>query len=483
MENTLYCGDNLNILREYIPDNSIDLIYLDPPFNSKKEYSILFKEPTGEPSEAQITAFEDTWHWGKETESTFQEIADTAPSNLVEMMMAFRKFIRENDVMAYLTMMAIRLLELRRVLKDTGSIYLHCDPTASHYLKILMDTIFRKDRFRNEIVWCYRKRSIEQRQFVRNHDTILFYSKSMRNIFNTLYIPASAGTMKRWKGQKQRAVFEEGVRKASSISTETAQTPMPDWWVTSSINPAARERLGYPTQKPEALLEMIIRASSNEGDIVLDPFSGCGTATAVAHRLNRRWIGVDITHLAINLIKLRLKNTYGLEPKRHYTVMGEPEDLAGAKELASQNRYQFQCWALSLIQARPYGDKKKGADTGIDGIFYFSDEKNKFKKGIVQVKSGNVGVKDIRDLGHVIDREKADFGIFLTLEPPTREMKKEAVIKGLYESPLGSKHPRIQIKTIEEVLRDNRIDTPPRVTMHKQAEVADLSKENLEFEY
>lgn len=469
-DNKLYYGDNLRILRDYIKDESVDLIYLDPPFNSKRDYNILFKEPTGKQSRAQITAFEDTWHWTEEAEKTFQEIVDTAPPALVEMMVAFRRFVGINDVMAYLTMMAIRLIELRRVLKSTGSIYLHCDPTASHYLKVLLDTIFGKKNFRNEIAWCYRKWSITQRQFVRNHDIILFYSKSAKNEFNTLFIPVSAGTIKRWKGQKQQAIFDEGVRKATSLENEIAQTPMPDWWPMSIINPAAKERLGYQTQKPEMLLERIIMASSNGGDVVLDPFCGCGTTIAVSERLKRQWIGIDITHLAINLIKLRLQDSYGLQPKKDYEVIGEPEDLTGAIELASQNRYQFQWWALSLIQARPHQDKKKGSDAGIDGLVYFEDEKDKIRKAIVQVKSGHVSVTQIRDLGHVMDREGAEIGIFITLENPTKPMLAEAVQKGFYKSVAGVQYPKIQIKTIEELLRDNRLNIPTRHISHKKAE-------------
>ncbi len=477
ISNKLYYGDNLHILRDYIKDESVDLIYLDPPFNSKSDYNILYKELTGEQSQAQITAFEDTWHWTEESERTFQDIIETAPPMLVEMMVAFHKFIGVNDVMAYITMMAIRLIELHRVLKDTGSIYLHCDPTASHYLKILMDTIFGKRNFRNEIIWVYRKWSISQSQFARNHDVILFYSKSETNLFNTLFVPVSEGTKKRWKGQKQKAVFEKGIRKATSSANEEAQTVMPDWWPISIINPAAKERLGYPTQKPESLLERIIQASSSKGDTILDPFCGCGTTISVAHRLKRNWIGIDITHLAINLIKLRLQGMFRLQPKIDYEVIGEPEDLTGATELASQNRYQFQWWALSLINARPYQDKKKGSDTGIDGFIYFQDEKDKVQKVIVQVKSGHVSVKDIRDLGHVIDRENAEIGFFITLENPTKPMITEAVQKGFYKSISGKQYPKLQIKTIEELLKDNRLDIPSTHISHKRAQPTDTTKQ------
>ncbi len=485
MNNTLYYGDNLPILRNYIPDDSIDLIYLDPPFNSKKDYNILFKEPTGKQSEAQITAFEDSWHWTEEAERTFQEIVDIAPANVVEMIHAFRRFVGLNDVMSYLTMMCIRLIELRRVLKNTGSIYLHCDPTASHYLKILMDTIYDKRNFRNEIIWHYRKWPSGNRQFQRNHDCILFYSKTnaMERTFNQVdHMERTESTKKRFGKSKIVSGYDEkGNRLPSQMEEEESLgVPRDDVWDIGRVPPIKQL---FPTQKPEALLSRIIRASSNEGNIVLDPFCGCGTTIVVAQQLKRTWIGIDITHLSVNLIKWRLKDIYRLDPQKDYRVIGEPEDLSGAKELALQNRFQFQWWACSLVNARPYGEKKKGRDAGIDGIIYFIDEKDKIKKGIVSVKSGKVGVKDIRDLGHVLDREKAEFGIFITLEKPTKDMEKEAVVKGFYESPGGSKHLRIQIKTIEELLNNPRLDIPMRYPMYKKAQISEINKEQFNLDY
>ena len=496
MENTLYYGDNLKVLRRYVPDNSIDLIYLDPPFNSKATYNILFKEPTGKPSTAQITAFEDTWHWTEETERIFQEIVEKAPAKVVKMMVAFRDFIGINDVMAYLTMMCIRLLELRRVLKDTGSIYLHCDPTASHYLKILMDTVFGKENFRNEIIWCYSEREISKKNWNKKHDVIFFYTKKSndKHTFNwkEVAIPYSEGTFKKFnyvdeagrkfqiRGKGGPYVGEQGL----DISLEETHpdwvyrdyldkspgVPPRDWWPIPVINRAAKERLGYPTQKPEAILERIILASSKEDDVVLDPFCGCGTTIAVSQKFKRKWIGIDITHLAINLIKWRLKHQFRLEPKIHYKVIGEPADLEGAKELAFQNRYQFQWWVLSLIDARPFGDKKRGADTGIDGYIYFMDEIDKIKSAIVQVKSGKISVKDIRDLCHVIDREKANIGIFISLETPSSAMKKEAFLKGYYKSPPGEKYPKIQILTLKEIFEGKKPRLPLKLDSFKRAQ-------------
>jgi site-specific DNA-methyltransferase (adenine-specific) len=484
-KNTLYYGDNLEILRNHIQDNSIDLIYLDPPFNSKADYNILYREPTGEASGAQITAFEDTWHWTEETQRTFQDIVDTAPPQVIEMMNAFRAFVGMNDMMAYLTMMCIRIVELRRVLKETGSIFLHCDPTASHYLKILMDAIFGKSNFRNEIIWDYTFRMMDLPKFFnRKHDIILFYAKSADNYFSMpktewtreeiietrkqkihmdedgdecIWMPGGKGHSKN-KLKKIKDIIKEG--KAIS-----------DVWQIPIISSSAKERLGYPTQKPECLLERIILASSNENSVVLDPFCGCGTTMSVSQRYKRQWIGIDITHLSINLIKQRLKDTFNLEPKKDYRVIGEPEDLAGARELASQNRYQFQWWALALVNARPYGDKVKGSDTGIDGYIYFSDEKDKYRKAIVQVKSGGVSVKDLRDLGHVIEREKSEIGVLITLESATKPMIKEAFQKGYYNTDtIKGNYPRLQILTIEDLFAGKKPEIPTMISHIKKAQ-------------
>jgi len=471
--NALYYGDNLAILRKYIPDGSVDLIYLDPPFNSKATYNILFKEPTGEQSKAQVEAFEDTWHWTEETEKAFQEIMDTAPSDVVNLMNALKDAIHEgNDMMAYLTMMCIRLLELKRVLKDTGSIYLHCDPTASHYLKIVMDSIFGVRNFRNEIVWRRSagfKRSTAKK-FPQKNDVILFYTKSEKYYFETQYLPHSPDYLKRFKPDKSGKLCRTDVNPTKggrrTIYLDDVKGNIIDsiWDDIHPVNPVAKERLGYPTQKPERLLERIVKTSSNEGDIVLDPFCGCGTALVAAQGLNRKWIGIDITHLAISIMKWRLKSNFH---DIAFKVIGEPMDLSGAKALADQNRYQFQWWALSLIGARPYGDKKKGADTGIDGYYYFNDG-GKIKKAIVSVKSGkNVDVSLIRELNSVVEREKASMVFFITLEHPTRPMKEEAVKKGFYKDSFGNEYPKVQILTIEGILNGKTPDTPQKVPIYK----------------
>jgi site-specific DNA-methyltransferase (adenine-specific) len=471
MDNTLYYGDNLNILRHKVKDESIDLIYLDPPFNSKTDYNILFKEPTGELSKSQIMAFEDTWHWSEESEKAFEEIL-MSHSEVAEMMRAFREFLKDNDVMAYLTMMCVRLLELQRVLKTTGSIYLHCDPTASHYLKILMDAIFGKKNFKNEIIWHYRKWPSGKRQFQRNHDIVLFYAKSdsADRIFKQIdFMERTESTLKRFGKSKIVSGHDEnGNRLPSQVEdVESLGVPRDDVWDIGRVPPIKQL---FPTQKPQQLLSRIIRASSNEGDVILDPFCGCGTTIVEAQNLKRIWQGIDITFLSISLIKKRLKDIYNVTAPKDYQIFGEPTDLPGALALKDINKHQFQWWAVSLVDGIPYKGGKKGADTGIDGYIYFADEE-KYKKAIISVKSGHVGVKDIRELNDVVDREKAEIGVFITLESSTEPMRKEAIGKGFYYSTkLNKNFPKIQILTIEELFDNRRPNIPQVVSMYKKAE-------------
>jgi DNA modification methylase len=458
-ENILYYGDNLEILRRYIKDESVDLVYLDPPFNSDQDYNILFAERNGSQAAAQIKAFEDTWHWDKISAAAYQEIVETGPTRVSQAMQSFRIFLGESDMMAYLAMMAPRLVELQRVLKPTGSIYLHCDPTASHYLKILMDGVFGPKNFRNEIVWCYTRPSNVLKRFPRVHHILLFYTKGDEWTFNRdtvriAYHPES----------EARSLRGPGVKSAMGMKGRDRLHPKgkipEDWWVMPELQGNAAERLGYPTQKPEALLERIIKASSNEGNLVLDPFCGCGTTIAVAQRLNRRWIGIDITHLAVALMKHRLHDMF--DKQVQYDVIGEPFSLPDAKNLAESDPFQFEIWALGLVGARPI-EKKKGADRGIDGHLYFHDEadskKGATKQIILSVKSGKVSVKDMRDLRGVVDRENAQIGVLICMEKPTRDMRRESASAGFYKSHWGT-HPKLQILTIEELLTGYKIDYP-----------------------
>ena len=459
-ENTLYYGDNLDVLRRHIPDESIDLIYLDPPFKSDQDYNVLFAEQNGSRAAAQIKAFEDTWRWDQAAAQSYQEVVEGG-GKVAQAMLAFRTYLSENDMMAYLSMMAPRLLELHRVLKQTGSIYLHCDPTASHYLKILMDAIFGPSNFKNEIVWHYRKWPAGKYTFQRNHDILLFYAKlgTPKRTFNQLFMDRAPSTLRRFGTAKIVSGYDEaGRRLPSKTESEPSMgVRQDDVWEIGRVPPIKQL---FPTEKPEALLERILEASSNKGDVVLEPFCGCGTAVVVAEQLKRKWIGIDITHLAVALIKHRLKDALGSRVK--YRVIGEPVSLPDAKTLAEENHYQFQWWALGLVGARPV-EQRKGADRGIDGRLYFHDEpdkaKSKTKQIVISVKSGKTGVKDVRDLRGVVEREKAHIGVLISMEEPTSAMRTEAASAGFYKSP-WRKHPVMQILTVEDLLNGKHIDYP-----------------------
>ena len=461
-DNKLYYGDNLDILYRYISDESVDLIYLDPPFKSSQDYNILFAEQNGTRSAAQIKAFEDTWKWDEAAAESYQEVVE-AGGRVSEAMQAFRKFLAENDMLAYLSMMAPRLVQLRRVLKPTGSIYLHCDPTASHYLKMLMDGVFGPASFCNEIIWHYRKWPTGKRVFQRNHDVILFYARSASRArtFNQLFMERTSSTLRRFgKSRIISAHDEAGSRLPSQTAADESEgVRQDDVWDIGRVPPIKQL---FPTQKPEKLLERILLAGSSEGDVVLDPFCGCGTTIVVAEQLRRKWIGIDVTHLAISLIRHRLQEAFGEEIQGAYQVTGEPVSLPDAKALARQNPYQFQCWALSLVIARPVRPTK-GADRGVDGrLYFFDDESGKARQIIFSVKSGHVSVSHVRDLRGVVEREKAEIGVLISLEEPTRAMRREAASSGFYESPGWRKrYPRIQVLTIRQLLEGTKIDYPP----------------------
>ncbi len=550
-KNALYFGDNLDILREHIPDESVDLIYLDPPFNSNATYNVLFREKSGEESAAQITAFDDTWHWDLGSEAAYRDVVTDGPAKLGSLLQAMREFLGQNDMMAYLTMMAQRMAELHRVLKPTGSLYLHCDPTASHYIKLLLDATVGPRSFRTEITWkrtsAHSDAKQGRRQHGRVHDILFFYTKTDQWTWNPVYTPYddeyvdsfykhvepetgrryrhgdlsaarpggdtryewrvkrpvggewqadldgeweapvegweykgvppysgrywaySQENMREYARQGRLVYSEAGMPSYKRYLDEMPGVPLQDVWTDiRPIGSRARERLSYPTQKPEALLERIINSSSNEGDVILDPFCGCGTAVAVAERLGRRWIGIDITHIAIALMKSRLHDTFG-EDLSSYEVVGDPKDVESARALATESRhdgrYQFEWWALGLVDARP-AKRTKGADSGVDGsINFFDDNSGRAKRVIVQVKSGNVRRDQIATLKGDMERERAEIGLFITLEEPTEPMRQEAVSAGFYEPEYfpDQRYPRVQILTIEELLTGEARAQYPRL--------------------
>jgi len=535
--NLLYYGDNLDILRRYVKDESVDLIYLDPPFKSNQDYNVLFKERNGTQSAAQIHAFEDTWQWDEAAALAYKEIVE-AGGKVSQAMQAFHTYLGPNDMLAYLAMMAPRLVELRRVLKLTGSIYLHCDPTASHYLKILMDAVFGPVNFLNEIVWRRTFAHGSSKRYGPVHDILLFYAKSDEYLWTDMKVPhdpdyvakhfrlrdksgrnfepitlTGSGVRhgdsgKPWRGIDPTVVSrhwalpgdlleklgvqgatvqdkldaldaagmvywpekEGGTPRLKWYADELKGVALHDEWTDiPPISSHAAERLGYPTQKPEALLERLITASSKEGDTLLDPFGGCGTAVAVAQRLHRRWVGIDITHLAITLMKKRLFDTFGKDAQ--FEVIGEPTDVAGAEALAKQDPYQFQWWALGLVDARP-AEGKKGADKGIDGRIYFHDEAgtSETKQVVLSVKAGHTGVQHVRDLIGVLQQQNAAIGVLISLQEPTGPMRTDAAEAGFYHSPgWNQDYPRIQLRTIAELLAGSGIDVPPQHVTFKQA--------------
>ncbi len=442
------------------------------------------------------------------SERAFDEVVNGPHSDASIMLRAMRSALGENDMMAYLAMMAVRLIELQRVLKPTGSLYLHCDPTASHYLKIILDSVFTPVCFRTEISWKRQSAHSDAKQgrvqYGNIRDVILFYTKSDKWTWNWQYTPYDEkyvsdfykhiepetgrryrlsditgpggaakgnpsyevmGVTRYWRYSKAR--MDELIAKGRIMQTRPRAVPaeiryldeMPgvslqnDW---SDIRPATgKESLGYPTQKPLALLERIVSASSNEGDTVLDPFCGCGTTIHAAQKLKREWIGIDVTHLAIALVERRLTEAF---PGIVYEVHGVPKDIAGARDLAERDKHQFQMWITAAIGAQPYKGGKKGMDRGIDGYLHFRDADKKAQFAIVSVKGG-IKSGDIRDLKGTMEREIAALGLFLTLNEPSREMLREAAAAGFYETG-GKKFPRLQILTAAQILDNRRPQVP-----------------------
>jgi DNA modification methylase len=543
--NVLYYGDNLDILRRYIPDQSVDLVYLDPPFNSNRAYNVIFKDESGNNTDAQLLAFEDTWHWGPDAEAQYAYLTNTAsnqgrvPSTVSTIVAALRSGIGENQMMAYLVEMAVRLVELHRVLKSTGTLWLHCDPTASHYLKVLLDAIFGPENFVNEVVWkrstAHSDRAQGSKHFGRLHDVLLVYGESSAYSWNEQYEPLSSGyteshyglvepqtgrrylldnltgpggeakgnpiyevmgVTRYWRYSKERMaqLIEQGrvvqprpgaVPRYKRYLDESRGRPVQDIWDDiAPVNSQAKERLGWSTQKPLPLLERVLAASSNPGDVVLDPFCGCGTALVAAQKLGRQWIGIDVTYLSIAVMRARLKDSFGLAD---VAVVGQPTEVEGARAMlvgtGLEGQYQFQWWALDLIGAQPMGGaQKKGADRGIDGVINFSTgPRGEVGRALVSVKSGGVNSSQVRDLKGVLDREKAEIGLFVTLEEPSAPMHLEATTAGVYHSDLsGRDYQRIQILTIRELLEEHRQPDLPLLVLPAYQQAQRVAKKAAE---
>lgn len=512
MRNQLFCGDNLEVLRRDIADETIDLVYLDPPFKSDQDYNLLFREKGGSRSASQILAFEDTWEWNLEAQRNYNFVVQRA-GKLGQVMAQFRTMIGESDMLAYLSMMAPRLVELQRVLKPTGSLYLHCDPTASHYLKLLLDAIFGPTNFKNELVWQRTNAHNTANQYGRIHDILLFYVKQAdRYKWNDVTADYSTAQLKRYKQDKEGRWYTGQDLTASRPNSKSGKfcwrgvTPPPtrgwgyeleqleQWWKQglilcrkdgkprmdglkvyfeempgklpqsvwtdiTRIPNTSKERLPYPTQKPQALLERIIEVSSNPGDVILDPFCGCGTAIEAAEKLKRRWIGIDITVQAMRVTTNERLKKFGDAFRKSYDVTYRPCDIAAAEAFAVEQPFQFQDWTIEKLNG--VASRSRSGDRGIDGRLYFHEDGNgPLREVVVSVKGGKLKPTFIRELQGAVARERAPMGVLITLKEPSKQMIRDAASSGFYTCGSGT-YPKIQVITVKEILADARFELPP----------------------
>jgi DNA modification methylase len=547
-KNLLYYGDNLDVMRKHIHDETVDLCYIDPPFNSKRNYNQIYNN-IGQEDHAQAQAFVDTWTWNDHANDCLGQILmnvnGVQTQQSIELISGLDRVLGRGSLLAYLVSMTVRIAEIRRVLKPTGSFYLHCDPTASHYLKIITDGIFcgQGGDFKNEITWKRSSAHSDTKQGARHYgrvtDTILFYSKGRNNIWNQQYIPYDEeyinrdyrrvdengrryridnlqgpggaekgnpyyevmGVWRHWRYSKEK--MQKLIEQGRIIQTKPGAVPqykryldeMPGlpvqnlWDDIAVINNRSKEKLGYPTQKPEALLERIIKASSNEGDLVLDAYCGCGTSTSVAQRLNRRWIGIDITYQSISLVLKRLEERYGKDVLGNITLNGIPRDMESAVALAHKKddrlRKEFEKWAiLTYTNNRAIINDKKGADRGIDGTAFFMTSKKDNAKIVFQVKSGGVKRNDVATLRGDMEREKAAMAVLIILEKPTHPMIEDAKAAGTYHHEVMSKsYDKIQIVTVREIIEeDKRLDIPMSLEVYKAERRAAMGSQ-IDLEY
>jgi site-specific DNA-methyltransferase (adenine-specific) len=538
--NTLFYGDNLEWLRDRsrFPDACVDLIYLDPPFKSNRDYNILFKDRSGSESAAQVRAFEDSWEWGDEADETFIDLTQRgfAPGRVQEVLVALRALLGTNDLLAYLVMMAARLVELHRVLKPTGSLYLHCDSTASHYLKLLLDATFGVRNFRSEIVWLRSRNpkgsQHDLKRYSPDTDTIFFYAKSDKTVFHESRIrrPLTPDELREkysrrdergpWidgpilrsgsMGDRPNLAYEyngfhpgtAGWRVTPEKLRELDARDCIDWpaggkprrklrpeddpgvpvgtcWTDiPSLNSQSAERLGYPTQKPVALLSRIIEASSNPGDVVLDAFCGCGTTIDASQRLGRRWVGIDVTILAVDLIRKRIDATFGPEVANAIDLYGVPNEPAAARALFEKDPFEFERWAVTMVDGQPNERSKQRGDRGIDGVVRFAAEFSReglirrIGRSLVSVKGGRqLNTSMVRELRGTVERERAEMGLLLTLNQPTDGMRDEARRAGRYVwSWNNAAFPKLQITTVEDLLSNRKPEMPMTIPPYTRAQ-------------
>lgn len=536
--NQLFYGDNLPVLREHVETESVDLVYLDPPFNSNRSYSVIFGEHVQRDTDAnaQIQAFDDTWHWTPETERLYRDILINSPTAVADAMQAFRTLVGESDAMAYLVMMAPRLVELHRALKPTGSLVLHCDPTMSHYLKVLLDSIFGPENSRNEIIWQRTgAKALQTVRLANNHDVLLYYAKSGAAIWNSdeAFIPydvdnlpektakkyshVEPGTGRRyrldnlinpnpnrpnltyeflgvtrvwrWTRERMQAAYEEGrvvqtapgrVPQMKRYLDEQRGIPLGDVWTDIwPLNSQAAERLGYPTQKPLALLERIIRLTTEPGAVVLDPFCGCGTTVDAAQKLGRAWVGIDITYISIDLIIKRLQATFGQSVMDDVEVDGIPYDMQSAQRLFEKSPFDFERWAVSMLHAQP--NEKQVGDKGIDGVRRFIIDSQSVGKALVSVKGGkNVPPTHVRDLaGTVHNARDAQLGVLITLNDSLTRGAQEVInTSGVWTHPANGQHfPVLQHISVRDLMAGHRPDLPtalaPYISAQRGVELVD----------
>ena len=492
----------MDVLRKYIKDESVDLCYIDPPFNSNRTYNQIYLNQ-GSEDRAQAQAFVDTWTWDTSAEEGLTEITTNDKNRFsiqtIKLIDGLEKVLGKSDLMAYLISMTLRIVEIQRVLKSTDSFYLHCDPTASHYLKLILDSIFctKGGDFKNELIWCYGGYVHNKNSYNKKHDVIFFYTKTENYIFNSDEIldQLKESAVKKYRHKDEKGYYRIRGRnlknsqfKGTTDLSSEIENKYPDlvyrqylsfgklpsdWFEMDFINQVSKERLGYQTQKPEALLERIIKASSNKGDLILDAYCGCGTTVAVAQKLKRKWIGIDITYQSISLILFRLERSYGKKIKESIELSGVPEDFESAVALANKKedktRKEFEKWCvLAYSDNKAMINEKKGKDSGIDGIAIMNDYKSESDNEI-EIKEVYFSVKSdkkphvnyIRDLHGTIQRDKAAFGIFITLYDPTKDMIDECKKLGHYQCNLiDKKYPIIKIVTVNDILKGDRLEIP-----------------------